>query len=1000
MVLDGGPSPKRRRTCDASLSAEQIAQSNATLHAFTGQRQNRWMQGTLGAPGANGEGGSTSEQTEAVRDPQYIRKPRQRHDSMSRESNDDVGRLLDIANAAITSKAAEAFSRESQSPVADLPQNRRPTASEGANLVQYETPDIAGTTRLSTSSATMATGSRPGAQPGLPSPAPSEDPTNSPTSRDMFAQEMNAAVTGQPLFRTPSSPKDKQPTPRINAIVTNHGNVSPAQQSPMSLPRQRPRDSPQVPAVQVPSQYMLRTQQSSPFFAVPQQRPWNGSDVSNASLAAHQRQLSNQMQRQAQPMSPAQPPNPFDLGSMRVRIERYMQTEASGYGDTDKARLEILRDATMKGDWFYIVLSQVYCIRTDAPTQLPQPLTHLDKASWETLDTLLCSNRALNPSLVRWFANFPVPIMTIYTSATRDAYEKQVQQVIEFLSRLPRVWPLLLEKSKSRLAPPLCQDLAEVLNLASVVLQATTFRAIARLVWATDSSPGLSALETLHLMDQTGFMGQMWQRTPKERDQAREAYARVYALWRSHLHRAERQEGFQLPHDLVSIFQNHPPSMATNVQFMQTQLQQQQAIAHNQRLMQAQQFHHGRMPSGSRTPSVPTPALAQQPPGPPTPRLMKNRVYPHENEQPRAQPTQPETSKVALHQAHLRSPTLLPSKAVSSGEPLYRYVIGYRLPQTLLKKDLPVQTITFNMSSNDITAMPATDKPVVAGQRPARTVSVQSKLYRLKCAAYPVGGFQTESAWVTADNGWPENVFFSLNGHSLETRRKLHHGRYLPIDVTSYLKAGANTLTVNVNRSSIDRRTLKYVVAVEMIGVIKHTTIVDMLPIISADESLAAIRKSLGGEEAPDDDVMLTSSTLTVKLFDPYSGCRIFDTPVRGASCLHKDCFDLQTFLGQCKREKPGCPTVVDCWRCPLCKGDVRPQTLVIDGWLVEVRKELEKRGRLDTRAIVVEADGSWKPREEERTGVRSPSLERDEQAASVAAAAARRKVVEVIELD
>ena len=192
----------------------------------------------------------------------------------------------------------------------------------------------------------------------------------------------------------------------------------------------------------------------------------------------------------------------------------------------------------------------------------------------------------------------------------------------------------------------------------------------------------------------------------------------------------------------------------------------------------------------------------------------------------------------------------------------------------------------------------------------------------------------------------------------------------------------------------------KYVVAVEMIGVIKHTTIVDMLPIISADESLAAIRKSLGGEEAPDDDVMLTSSTLTVKLFDPYSGCRIFDTPVRGASCLHKDCFDLQTFLGQCKREKPGCPTVVDCWRCPLCKGDVRPQTLVIDGWLVEVRKELEKRGRLDTRAIVVEADGSWKPREEERTGVRSPSLERDEQAASVAAAAARRKVVEVIELD
>ena len=310
-----------------------------------------------------------------------------------------------------------------------------------------------------------------------------------------------------------------------------------------------------------------------------------------------------------------------------------------------------------------------------------------------------------------------------------------------------------------------------------------------------------------------------------------------------------------------------------------------------------------------------------------------------------------------------------------------------------------MQAVTFNMSSNDLTATPKTTPLEIAGGRPVRTVSEQSKLYRLKCASYPVGGFQTESAWVTADNNWPENVCFSLNGYSLETRRKLHHGRYLPIDVNSYLKAGANTLTVNVNRSSVDRRALKYVVAIEMIGVITHTNVVDKLPVIPAEDSLTAIRKSLGGEEAPDDDVMLTSSTLTVKLFDPYSGCRIFDTPVRGASCLHEDCFDLQTFLGQCKREKPGSPTVVDCWRCPLCKGDVRPQTLVIDGWLVEVRKELEKRGRLDTRAIVVEADGSWTPREEERTGVRSPSLEREERAASVSAAA-KRKVVEVIELD
>jgi hypothetical protein len=58
----------------------------------------------------------------------------------------------------------------------------------------------------------------------------------------------------------------------------------------------------------------------------------------------------------------------------------------------------------------------------------------------------------------------------------------------------------------------------------------------------------------------------------------------------------------------------------------------------------------------------------------------------------------------------------------------------------------------------------------------------------------------------------------------------------------------------------------------------------------------------------------------------------------------------------------------------------VRPQTLVEDGFLTQVREDLAVKGLLDTRAIVVEADGSWKPRvEAERSGVRSASLEREE---------------------
>ena len=74
----------------------------------------------------------------------------------------------------------------------------------------------------------------------------------------------------------------------------------------------------------------------------------------------------------------------------------------------------------------------------------------------------------------------------------------------------------------------------------------------------------------------------------------------------------------------------------------------------------------------------------------------------------------------------------------------------------------------------------------------------------------------------------------------------------------------------------------------------------------------------------------------------------------------------------------------------------------------MEVRGKLEQQGALNTRAIIVEADGSWKPKEEPQpTGVRSPSLEREdglpgkaETGEDQAPAKGKQKVVEVIELD
>ena len=372
-------------------------------------------------------------------------------------------------------------------------------------------------------------------------------------------------------------------------------------------------------------------------------------------------------------------------------------------------------------------------------------------------------------------------------------------------------------------------------------------------------------------------------------------------------------------------------------------------------------------------------------------------LFPHERDQPRAQPTQPEAARSGLHQAHLRSPVLGASQPDTDQALLYRYVECCVIsPQ---KIGIPNDTMKFGITQDMFDKIPPAQPARRAGEPPVRKLTEHSNTFRLRCAAITTKGFPDEKTWVEADNVWPDDLFLEVNGTMLEPRRKLHHGRYLPIDLTAYVKPGKNELNVTVNRMSTDTRPYEYALAVEKVKLMKHEDIAIDEKMIGAKDSSAAIKKSLSGSD-DDDDIVITYSNMSIKLFDPFTQSKMITTPARGKGCLHRDCFDLETFLSACKREQPGWPTVTDCWRCPICRGDVRPQTLVIDGFLLEVREELAKKNLLDTRAIVVEEDGSWKPKAEERTGVRSKSLEREERAAPTTSTVPPKKVVEIIELD
>lgn len=911
----------------------------------------------------------------------------------------------------------------------------------GTVLVDYESPAAIVPVTTNTSRKSMEPPPRQVARQGLPSPAPSDEATNSPIGN---ARNVGYARHPQTSANTPPYGMFTQNTVAQNARPAAHAVGMPAQQSPSNgsfgVFKHRPSSGqPRIPQRSASAQAPTPTHPSGP--------PTNQPRRPSGPQAAAQGQI-----RQASCQT-------FDthqqamLHTINMQLQVFEALGQQGRNvQAEIGRLSLLHDAIQKKDWFYIVLAQLHCVRTDSPKQLPQDVQRLDPNAWYLLDLLLAPNQRINRELISFCADFPNPLMAVYSSpAIRQSYEGILKQVIEFLQRLPRYWQTFLTEAQAQYAPPLVSDMVEHLYLLSPVLQTTTFRAIARTFWGGNAEEGIAALVNVHQLDQATFLRI---RTPAERQTALGGYRTIYQEWQMHQSRLQAwsldpqtpapRPVFQIPPHVLAAFSpatnspftQRPPAQSPSVQpgF------QQRAVSANVQSSGAEILPGDTMRRAMATFAMPPHSAtnSQQLPGPAQQRTLSpyqqqqymqmqaahsaaqardlnininaasnantrpKAFFPDIRDCPRAQPTHPDADRVALHQAHLRSPQLGRGRPDASAPKLYRHVVGFVRSPTRINPQMPMQTVTFDIDQSALDLVPASTPMGVPGEPKLRELKEGSQTYRLRCAQMcPKNGFPNEASWVVADNVWPEHVYFDLNDKPLEPRRKLHHGRYLPIDLTEYLQPGKNSLTVVINRCIDDMTPFSYAIAIEIVGVTSHEKIISELSVVPANDSLTAIRKSLSGkpDDDHDDEVAVMSSILTLKLFDPISGSKIFDTPVRGRACLHKDCFDLETFLSVCKRQKPGWPTVVDCWRCPICRGDVRPQELVVDGFLVDVRKELEDKRMLDTRAIIVNADGRWMAKAEERTGVRSPSLERDERDAS-AAARAPKKVIEVIELD
>jgi zinc finger MIZ domain-containing protein len=350
-----------------------------------------------------------------------------------------------------------------------------------------------------------------------------------------------------------------------------------------------------------------------------------------------------------------------------------------------------------------------------------------------------------------------------------------------------------------------------------------------------------------------------------------------------------------------------------------------------------------------------------------TPSLL----LPSNNYMPTANPGLPNPTVTALHQAHLRSPHLkcATPPPMNKAEKLYQYVRSFPLQPMIFPHDRPLLSYQFDIPVHDSEHIASYkgSESVPHDSRDLRRIRIVrpgSLLYRIRCVKLPTKDLLSEDKWVTSESKWPDHIFIDVNQAKMETRRKQHFGKDLPIDITDYVQAGGNTLKVSILRSQRETHT-NYAIAVEAIEVTAHSEIIRLANqnVIPAEQSLNAIKTSLNA--IPDDDeIAVVNNDLIVNISDPFSA-RVFDIPARGHSCLHRECFDLETFFATraSKPKRPTEPCMVDEWKCPLCASDARPHRLLIDGFMLDVKRELDMRHLGEIRAIIVDKDGNWEPK-------------------------------------
>ncbi|MCJ1436828.1 hypothetical protein MMC27_006210 [Xylographa pallens] len=700
----------------------------------------------------------------------------------------------------------------------------------------------------------------------------------------------------------------------------------------------------------------------------------------------------------------------FLLPAICSRIESVRKTQTLGLtAPLEESRLRLLHTACESGDVFYLVLHQVYCLYS-TPGFFRGHLNLNEKQTngLAMVEELILPNKGLMKESIVWLSVFPqsfeslLRLSSIYQSAYLD-----VRRCLELLGHS---WVQFKGVCVKRKSPPLVDYMDSELGVKSTVLQQIIFTALHRLLW--NGSHDVCSVKSANLFKDNQRMSQQWHLrcisgNPPSKDEMGSYYQRLVAEYQ-HLQNCHVQhlngvpalanEARQSPSTMrpppahnaaSSTYQSRPiptpilPSSRWSSSGLATPVQSPVAaspISNMSVLPDRQHHHHTANPSQQR--SIPSTTNTNQartfvppPPFAASPQTHPSLNYYNPPQRLSLLPTvgfslqyngQP-LDNTALHQAHLREPDFSIKRA--DHEPkdsiYFQYFAGLAVRATLIRPQDRNLYFQFPVSA-EMLATIAKDVPQPQGAPSVRIVANNSHAFRLRCIKVSHLNKLSIVPWLSEETSWPDSAVVVCNNTHLELRRKAHYGKDLPVDITSLVQEGNNSLHVAIIRVgplAIDTNPT-FAVAVEVIEIGNLSTV---LGYIRHDETtmLERIKTRL---KPTDSDVEVLNGDIIIDVIDPYSSSLI-RTPARGVNCRHYECFDLDNFLGTRLGSPKGSPCQPEQFRCPICNGDARPQSLVIDQWFCKVLAEIRQLDRLDARSIIIDASGVWRIKAEEVEG-------------------------------